>query len=292
MARQIRGGTQRKTRLGMLITTCADGRQDIPTLFANTSDTPYCFKGNNYTDIQKHVKRSADSGHYYFQSHNGWVSRDMVVFYLTVILPQYIRDKRSGPTDALVLMDGSSVHATALFDIFFANNKGGDTGAPNAAVTVDCTGYIPEVRSTYVAAPSRPPAVEPIMARIRAHGVVLISGDVRLHVRTLPPKTTSELQPCDQGLISWVKHQWRLEVDRRLLAATSQEETSRITMGITAHDAMAFTASRLRSLPTSTGTRYWQALLVPGGPTYAELIQDRVAEAECLLVAEEKSTFD
>jgi hypothetical protein len=292
LAREIRGCTQRKTRLGMLITTCADGGQDIPVLFANTSGSPYCLKGKNYTDIQTSVKRSADSGHYYFQSHNGWVSRDMVVFYLTMILPQYISNKSPGPTDALVLMDGSSMHSTALFDIFFANYKGGDTGAPNAAVIINCTGFVPQVRSTYVAAPSRPIAMEPIMGRIRAHGVALIVGNVRLHVRTLPPKTTSELQPCDQGLISWVKHQWRLEVDRRLLVATSEQESSQISMGITVQDAMEFTASRLRSIPKTTGTRYWRALLVPDSPTYADILLDRVGEAEGLLVAEEKATYD
>lgn len=292
LAREIRGCTQQKTRIGMLVTSCADGRHDVPVLFSSVSGAPRAMKGKNYRDVQLNVKCSSESDHYYVKSHNAWVSRDMVVYYMTVILPQHIRQKTPGPTNALLLMDGCSMHATALYDIFAQNLKGVDAANPDGPVLINCTGFVPQIRSTFVAAPARPPAHEPIMNRIRAHGVDLVVGDVRLHIRTLPAKTTSELQPCDQGLISWLKQQWRVEVDRRLLAATSREDAADVSKDITGMDAMSLITARLRSISPLTGMRYWRALMDPDSRTYADVVQDCVTVAEGILASEEKATYD
>jgi hypothetical protein len=184
------------------------------------------------------------------------------------------------------------MHAAALFDIFLANHKGEDTGSPNSAVRTDFAVFVPQIRTTYVAAPPRPLALEPIMRRIRSYGVNLVVGDVRLHVRTLPPKTTAELQPCDQGLISWLKHGWRGEVDRRLVAATSDEEIGKLSQTITALDVMPFISNSLRSIQPATGMRYWRPLLDPTSRTYADVIHDSTTLAEGILVSEDKALWE
>jgi hypothetical protein len=119
IARTIRGSTQRKSRLGMLVTSCADGHNTVPILFANGSrpqGIAQMLKSKTYEEVQKHILRK-QHGHYLAKSHNGWVSRDMVVYYLVIVLPNHIRQKTPDDKHALVLMDNCPMHATALFDI-------------------------------------------------------------------------------------------------------------------------------------------------------------------------------
>lgn len=205
-------------------------------------------------------------------------------------------DRSKRPQDsrrALLLLDGNGMHYTSLFDIYKASPAGAsaaaaDTGgvtppARDGPLPIDGTGYCSEVRKHHVPAPARRPAQEPIMRQIRSHGADLTVGDVLLHVRMLPPNTTTELQPCDQGLIAWLKSEWRRSLDTRSLAAESSAAAASFARDVTVVDVMQFLNGRIRSIPHVVGKRYWGVLTGKEQPSeegdVGESIESRVEAA-------------
>ncbi len=98
------------------------------------------------------------------------------------------------------------------------------------------------------------------MSRIRAHGADLTVGKVRIHVRTLPPNTTSEIQPCDQGLIAWLKARWRQRLDEISMAVESAESAAGFAKKISIVQVMRFLSNCARAIEPATGRRYWARL--------------------------------
>ena len=101
-AREIRGIKSDKSRIGILVTTCADGTHFVPPIFANTSLTPRGMTG--YRTVQPMLKVAEDGSHFYACTHNGWISRELFAYYVAVVLPASV--VTSPRKRALLLVDG------------------------------------------------------------------------------------------------------------------------------------------------------------------------------------------
>jgi hypothetical protein len=285
-ARGVRGVKSDKSRFGMLLTTCADGHHRVPPMFAHTSITPHGMVG--YTEIQKPLKMSDDGTHFYCCTHNGWISREIFSYYLVVVLPADIATK---PTKrALLLIDGCSHHYTSIFEVYLANADKGDAGV-DGAVAIDATGHVPTITSAYRPSPARTIAQQQVMKRIHDYGADITVGEVRLHVRVMPPRTSAAIQPCDQGLISWLKAQWRGELGRRLVSAESPDDAKKVLSGIKPMHVMSFLTERLRNISPEVGRKYWSAVLGSKETTHSEPV-DAVTVVEGTLSSEHKSTWE
>lgn len=290
-AKVLRAGKKDKFRIGMMVTTSADGKSDCPLVFSHTAERPRGMVNLGYKPVQEHVQVSEDGGHYYYHTHNGWISRDAVAHYLTYILPRHIRSRtqEQKPYQALLLLDGCGIHYTAMFDLWLACHQRTAAEVCDGPVKINCTGYVAKTRSTYVPAPPRSPEAEQIMQRIRRHGTDLTFSDGVLHVRSLPPNTTCELQPCDQGLISSLKARWRAELDTRSLAVRSGTEAAHFARKVHVMDVMFFLSDCARNIPPETGRRYWAPLLDAATPTYAEALEESMSSTtEAILAVQEK----
>ncbi len=129
--------------------------------------------------------------------------------------PQHLRKKSPFDLRSLLLRDGCGMHYTALFDLWKA------CGGENAegAVRINCTSHVAITRDYHVPAPGRSETDE-VVRRIRAHADADF-GHVRTYVKMLPPNTTTELQPAEQGLIAYLKAKWRRNLDERSMHAKS-----------------------------------------------------------------------
>ncbi len=113
------------------------------------------------------------------------------------------------------------------------------------------------------------------MRRIREHRADVTVGDVLIHVRALPPNTTCEVQPCDQGLISWLKAQWRRYRDEVSLGIETEEGATRFAKEIPLVDVMKFLSERIATIDAATGRRYWAPLFPPNqSPTTDQDVEE------------------
>ncbi len=259
-ARKLRGGKRDKFRIGVLVTTSADGTSTCPVLFSHSAVQPRGMLKMGYRQIAPGVKVSGDGGHLYYPSGKGWISREAIVYYLTVVLPKHIREKvASRPFRAFLVLDGCGIHFTALLDIYIASSA----HCPQALdvssnpVCIRCTDNMQVVG---IAASARTSQQDEVIQRIRRLGANLEFEDGILYVRALPP-STCELQPCDQGLISSMKAHWRRELDQRMLKARSAAEAATLARNITVMDVMQSLAAKLRAIPTEVGRKYWRVLM-------------------------------
>jgi hypothetical protein len=82
-----------------------------------------------------------------------------------------------------------------------------------------------------------------------------------------------------------------MKLDRRMLVA-GDEAGGPSSKSVTPMDVMSFVAERLRSLPPSSGRRYWDPLLEPSSRTYLDNLLDATAAAESILSSEDKTKYD
>jgi hypothetical protein len=306
-ASELRGKKQDTFRVGMMVTSCADGSHGCPLLFAHSSGKPRTMDAKEYPLVQPNVRKHTSGSHLYYHTHNGWVSRDMISHYLTQVLPAHIRCRNTVDNTglrALLILDGCGIHFTALFDMYRACRPSAAAAAAATAavvaaaaaaaasaatsvaaaaaaagaaaaaavtaavaetgpVAINCSDFAPETRSNHVPAPARSLTEEAVMRRIREHGADVTVGDVLIHVRALPPNTTCEVQPCDQGLISWLKAQWRRYLDEVSLSIETEEGATRFAKEIPLVDVMKFLSERIATIDRATGRRYWAPLFPP-----------------------------
>jgi hypothetical protein len=211
---------------------------------------------DTYPEVRSNVRAPRDKSFFFYTTHNGWISRDVIVHYLTVVLPEHIRGKNEHRT-ALLLMDGCGIHYTALFDIF----KKCQTvlSEQPGPVPIDATGYIAHPSKGYSPAPARNPAEQKSMNMIREFGADLKVDDVLLYVRMLPANTTALLQPCDQGLIHSAKASWRRQLDTLNL-----DPVGDFVKGVPVINVMRHLTEHLRGVKPEVGRRYWKPLFGEG----------------------------
>jgi hypothetical protein len=200
LAKTLRGGKDDRLRIGMLVTTCADGSNKCPLVFSHKARQPHGMKALGYSQDGEGLRKSPDETHLYFPTANGWISRTAIALYLTRILPEHIRakavQKQSDDRRALLILDGCGVHYTAMLAIYIA--FGGNEAVAEGPVQINCTRSKTQLSDR--ALPPRTPHQEHVMKMLRTHGADLMLGDVMLYVRISPANTTSILQPATSQL--------------------------------------------------------------------------------------------
>jgi hypothetical protein len=277
LVRDLRAGKKSKCRIGMTVTTCADGTNEVPMLFSGTAKLPRHMVQQGDKKVVDDVRGSPDGTHLYYPSQKGWISRGAIKHYLTRVLPEHIRRKQqekgvSGP--ALLIVDGCGIHFTALLSIYAAI---GDGPVDDGPVAMDCCRYTPDSRDDSRAA-ERTPQQARAMKAIREHGADLKFDNFTLHIRVLPPNTTSLLQPADQGLIAQIKSRWRTELDSRVCRAGTAAEAKAALKEIPVMDVMGFVANALRSVGFSSTVAYWKALKDETYEPYGEVLERKLAD--------------
>jgi hypothetical protein len=276
LATDLRAGKKSKSRIGMMVTTCADGKNEVPMLFSDKAKLPRHMVAQGYTKVVDDVRRSPDGTHLYYPSHNGWISRGAIKHYLTRVLPDHIRCKQKGVSGpALLIVDGCGIHFTALLSIYAALGDGHVDD--DETVVMDCTGYTPDSRDDSRAA-ERTPQQDRAIKAMRKHGADLKFDSFTLHVRVLPPNTTSLLQPADQGLIAQLKSNWRTELDSRVCRAPTAAEAKAALRKISVMDVMTFVAKASRNVAFSSTVAYWKPLKDDTYEFYGEVLERKLAE--------------
>jgi hypothetical protein len=290
LANILRGGKEDRLRIGMLVTTCADGSNDCPLVFSHTARQPHGMRQWDYSEDAEGFRKSNDGTHLYFPTANGWISRTAIAHYLTRILPEHIRAKavrnESNDRRALLVLDGCGVHFTAMLAIYIAF-MGGNGAVAEGPVQINCSGSKTELSDR--ALPPRTPHQEHVMKALRTHGADLMLGDVMLYVRISPANTTSLLQPADQGLIAGLKAKWRTQLDLLSLEATSAKDATEKKQRISVMQVMHFLGKKMREIPLPTTLGYWAALMDPTVRSYEGAIEEELrAIAEKVVAGREK----
>jgi hypothetical protein len=287
LANKLRGGKADRLRIGMLVTTCADGSNDCPLVFSHTAQQPHGMRAWGYIKEAEGIRKSKDNTHMYFATANGWISRRVIAEYLTKVLPEHIRAKAlrdQGDRRAVLLLDGCGLHFTAMLAIYIA--FGGNGAVAEGPVQINCTA---KVKLSDCALPPRTSHQEQVMKALRTHGADLVVGDVTLYVRVSPPNTTSLLQPADQGLIAGLKAKWRTQLDLLSLQATSAKDAVQKKKKITVMEVMDFLGKQMGQIPFPTTLGYWAALMDPTVRSYEGEIQEELrAVAEKVVAGRSK----
>jgi hypothetical protein len=277
LVRDLRAGKKSKCRIGMMVTTCADGTNEVPMLFSGTAKLPRNMVQQGYKKVVDDVRSSPDGTHLYYPSHKGWISRGAITHYLTRVLPEHIRHKQqkkgvSGP--ALLIIDGCGIHFTSLLSIYAAL---GDGPLDDGPVAMDCCSYTPDSRDDSRAA-ERTPQQDRAIKAMRKHGADLKFDNLTLHIRVLPPNTTSLLQPADQGLIAQIKSGWRTELDSRVCRAPTAAAAKAALREIPVMNGMRFVANASRNVGFSSTVAYWKPLTDETYEPYGEVLERKLAE--------------
>ncbi len=80
-------------------------------------------------------------------------------------------------------------------------------------------------------------------------------------MRSLPPRTTCELQPCDQGLISSIKAQWRSQLDEHMVSVKSAADVAKHARTFSLAKVMEYVSQCVSLVPREVGKKYWRPLL-------------------------------
>jgi hypothetical protein len=192
LAKILRGGKADRFRIGLMVTTCADGTNECPMLFSHTAEQPHGMPRWGYRKVADGIRASSNGTHMYYHTPNGWISRAVIAHYLTRILPEHIRAKaaRNGNDDhrALLLLDGCGVHFTAMLSIYIAvggdGGDGGDRAVAEGPVQINCDGFDAKLSDGNRPLTPRTAHQDRVMKAIRTHGADLTVGNVMLHVRT------------------------------------------------------------------------------------------------------------
>jgi hypothetical protein len=285
LATILRGGKQDRFRIGILLTSCADGSNTCPMVFSSTARHPQGIMSAGYRHVLPNVLTNPSNTHYYAQSANGWISRETIVFYLTHVLPTHIR-ARGDDRRAVLLLDGCGLHFTALLSMHMHNKLRGLV--PDGPVVIDGTAIVGTPLGNMTA---RTPTDEHAMHMLRAHGANLTIGDVTLYVRISPPNTTSILQPCDQGLIASLKRAWRSSLDLRSVSATSAVEACDAKK-VSVKEIMSYLDDIVKNIPLPAALTFWAPLMDGSVPSYHGMITEGIREIAEKVVAARDRLYD
>lgn len=284
----VRGRTQDKSRVGVMFACYSDGTLVDPFIIG-TALLPREMSDAAFPAVHKAecpIVRPG-CGVFYSRTSNGWLNAQQFVFWLMrIFIPSVIArcEELHRTPRSLLLMDNCSSHYTALLDLWAECRAQCPPHIDGEAVVINATAWKPSAyfRNEAEPRPARDQVAERVIRELRAHGAdVRGPQGSRVFVRGLPPRTTSLIQPCDQGLIAAVKARWRSYLDEGVVASATSAEAKRFL-----DKSVADVAKKLgeitRTLTKAQVKKYWAPLLEGKDFVAQEMNKIEKAEADVL----------